>query len=110
MILDPVSRMLKYKENNQISYAIRLPKDVARYHRGKTEGFPMVAKEWMGLMLLRLVLYPVDNNDRIFLDKYPLHMQFLPRIGDTCLDSFKLNFQDRRLKEKRASGYQQPII
>lgn len=99
--------MLGYKENNPVNHVIRLLKDMAnRHHHKRIYGSPNVMKKWVGLKLLHLVLYPVDDSDRISLDQYPLRMQLLPSICDAHLGSSELGFWDQRLKEKRAPHHQ----
>lgn len=101
----------RHKGSNSISYTVCLPEDVVNiYYRGRTQGSPNVVKEHVGLKLLRIIMYPVNDGDRIFLDKYPFYMQLLLGTGDAYSGGYKLSFWDRRLEEKIAPSSQPPTI
>lgn len=85
--------MLSHKENNPVSHTFYLSEDVVnRYHRGRAEGPSSIVKEWVGLMLPRLVLYPVDDDGKIFLNENFLRMQLLLGTCDSRSSSFELSF------------------
>lgn len=94
-----VSDMVNNKGSNPICHAIRLLKDVQnRHHNEMIKKVTYAAKNWISLMMLCVVSDPIDDYDRIILDKKSLSLQLLLSVDNTCLSNTKLCSRNKQLK------------